>query len=335
MPFCSRVINEILMNLFEKNKELYHLGEDISDPYGGAFKITSSLSTRFPNRIISTPISEASFTGFATGMSLGKLIPIVEIMFGDFMTLTFDQILNHLSKFSQMYVEDKKPRIIIRTPSGGYRSYGATHSQSLEKYFAGIPGIQIISISDIHDLKKIYDYAILDERKPIIIIENKSLYSSLYRYSEQGLIDGFNVKFTKEPYSSAVLSLQESDNYDLTILCYGGLAKTAREIIKQRKQEKDEKIQIISITNLNNLNLELLKEDFMKSKEILILEEGTESFGLSAEYAFNLRNFFNGKIHRLCAKNYIIPNANHLEEEVLPSKKLINDKIDEIIGEIK
>ena len=331
MSFYIKKINEILLRLFEEKKELYHLGEDILDPYGGAFKITSKLSTMFPNRVIGTPISEASITGFATGMALRGLTPILEIMFGDFLTLGFDQILNHLAKFNQMYGEKVKSKIIIRTPMGGYRGYGPTHSQSLEKYFVGIPGIQIISISDIHDLNKLYRNAILHEEKPTIIIENKSLYSSIYKYNETNIIDGFKVEFTEEPYSSAVLNLNDSELKDLTILTYGGLAKTAREIIKQRSIEKTENIQLISITNLNNLNFELLKSYLLKSKSILILEEGTESFGLAAEYSFKLKEFFQGKTYRLCAKNSIIPSARFLEEQVLPSKDLINKEINEII----
>ena len=168
MSFCGKIINQTLLELFEEDNNLYHLGEDILDPYGGAFKITKGLSSKFPNRIRTTPISEAAIVGFSTGMALNGAKPIVEIMFGDFITLAFDQILNHLSKFSQMY--ENPPKVVIRTPMGGYRGYGPTHSQSLEKFIVGVPGIQIISISDVHDLRSIYRKVILEEKKPTIII---------------------------------------------------------------------------------------------------------------------------------------------------------------------
>ena len=331
MKFTGKVINETLNKLFEENKQLYHLGEDTIDPYGGAFKITKGLSTKFPKRVITTPISEASIIGFSNGMSLNGLTPIVEIMFGDFVTLAFDQILNHLSKFKQMYSMKKSPKVVIRTPMGGYRGYGPTHSQSLEKYLVGIPGIQVISISDVHDLEKIYKNAIITEKKPVIIIENKTLYSSIYKYNETSEIDGFDIEFTNEIYPSAILKLNKTENIDLTILSYGGLAKITREIIKNRADTKKENIQLISITNLNNLNVHLLEKYLKKSKRLLIIEEGTKAFGLSAEYAFRLKEVFSGEINRLCAKDYVIPTTKHLEEVVLPSNRLINEEINKIL----
>ena len=262
-------------------------------------------------------------------MALNGAKPIVEIMFGDFITLAFDQILNHLSKFSQMY--ENPPKVVIRTPMGGYRGYGPTHSQSLEKFIVGVPGIQIISISDVHDLRSIYRKVILEEKKPTIIIENKSVYSSVYKYRIGEDIDGFKASFTKENYPSAILRFKEYEEYDLSIICYGGLSKVIREILKGRSQSMDEKIQIIDLTNLNKPNFDILKRDISKSKNILILEEGTESFGLSAEYAFRIRKIFSGKIERICARDYFIPSVKNLEEEILPSKDLINRKINEIM----
>ena len=109
------------------------IGEDIEEPYGGAFKVSKGLSHEFPNQIINMPMSEQGFTGMAIGMSLAGMKPIVEIMFGDFITLIVDQLVNHAAKFSWMY--EKKIHLVVRTPMGGYRGYGATHSQSLVKLF--------------------------------------------------------------------------------------------------------------------------------------------------------------------------------------------------------
>ena len=118
----------------KKIKNIF-LGEDLDDPYGGAFKISKGLKTKFKNQVYSTPISEAAITGLSSGMSIQGHKPIVEIMFGDFLTLTFDQIVNNISKFHDMYNKGVRNPIIIRTPMGGRRGYGPTHSQSLEKFF--------------------------------------------------------------------------------------------------------------------------------------------------------------------------------------------------------
>ena len=106
IPSCHTVLESLNLALHRRlsdNKHVYLLGEDVLDPYGGAFKVTRGLSTKFPDRVITTPISEAGFVGVAAGMALRGLRPVVEIMFGDFTTLIADQMINHIAKFRWMY----------------------------------------------------------------------------------------------------------------------------------------------------------------------------------------------------------------------------------------
>ena len=100
-------INNFFYTKMKEDKELLFIGEDVLDPYGGAFKVSKGLSSRFPDQVLSTPISEAGITGLANGLSLAGMKPFLEIMFGDFITLAFDQILNHASKFHHMYFFSK------------------------------------------------------------------------------------------------------------------------------------------------------------------------------------------------------------------------------------
>ena len=144
-------LNNSLHKLMDQNDKIIVLGEDIIDPYGGAFKVTKGLSTKFPDRVIATPISEASITGFSTGLAIAGFNPILEIMFGDFITLCTDQIINGSSKFHWMYGSKFDVPLVIRTPMGGRRGYGPTHSQTLESIFLGVPGIEIISPSKFHN----------------------------------------------------------------------------------------------------------------------------------------------------------------------------------------
>ena len=116
-----------------RDPKCYLLGEDIADPYGGAYAITKGLSERHPGKIINTPMSEQGFTGMGVGMALAGYRPIIEIMFGDFTTLTMDQILNHASKFTEGF--ETRLHMIVRAPMGGYRGYGATQTQSLAKLY--------------------------------------------------------------------------------------------------------------------------------------------------------------------------------------------------------
>src|ERR1700722_7597209 len=170
---CGQAINQALTRLLKRDERVYLLGEDLLDPYGGAFKVTRGLSTGFPGRVLTTPISEAAIVGVATGMALRGLLPIVEIMFGDFVTLCMDQLLNHVTKFAAMYNGQVAPHLVLRTPMGGYRGYGPTHSQTLDKFLTAIPGLAVIAPSHLHDIGALLEHAVLEQTEPVAFIENK------------------------------------------------------------------------------------------------------------------------------------------------------------------
>jgi len=140
-------LNTALHRAMQADERIYILGEDILDPYGGAFKITRGLSAAFPGRVLTTPISEAAILGLASGMALRGLRPVAEVMFGDFVTLMADQLINHAAKFRWMYNDQVRVPLVLRLPMGGRRGYGPTHSQSLEKLFLGAPGLRVVAPS--------------------------------------------------------------------------------------------------------------------------------------------------------------------------------------------
>jgi acetoin:2,6-dichlorophenolindophenol oxidoreductase subunit beta len=181
-------INSGLHRSMEADPCVYMIGEDILDPYGGAFKATRGLSSKYPERVWTAPISEGGMVGVAAGMALRGLRPVVEIMFGDFLTLAADQLINHAAKFRWMYNDQVKVPLVIRTPMGGRRGYGPTHSQSLEKFFLGTPGLSVIAPGpfavDGIDPGKFLESAILETEDPILFIENKLLYLLPVRYPE-------------------------------------------------------------------------------------------------------------------------------------------------------
>ena len=152
------------------------LGEDLHDPYGGAFKVTAGLSTDFRGRVISTPISEAGVVGAAIGLALAGFRPIVEIMFADFVTLAMDQIYNHAVKFPGMFTTCEVP-LVIRTPSGGRRGYGPTHSQSPENllYGGARPDGGVRQATGTTSAQLLATAAI-EWRYPVVFLEHKLLY---------------------------------------------------------------------------------------------------------------------------------------------------------------
>ena len=135
MPTVIDSLNSALITALEKDEHVLIFGEDILDPYGGAFKVTRGLSSSFPDQVFTTPVSEAGIVGVASGLALRGFRPVVEIMFGDFVTLAADQVINHAAKFRYMYNDQVNVPVVIRTPMGGRRGYGPTHSQTMEKLF--------------------------------------------------------------------------------------------------------------------------------------------------------------------------------------------------------
>ena len=171
MKACAPGLHAIL----EHDSRAVVLGEDILDPYGGAFKVTQGLSTRFPDRVFTTPISEAAIVGVSVGLALRGRHPIAEIMFGDFVTLAADQLINHAAKYAAMYNGQVRVPLVVRTPMGGGRGYGPTHSQSLERLFLGIPHLTVLAPSHVHDAGALLQAAVR-AGDPVLFVENKLLY---------------------------------------------------------------------------------------------------------------------------------------------------------------
>ena len=134
MPTVLDSLNSALRQALALDAHVYLLGEDILDPYGGAFKVTRGLSTEFPDRVLTTPISEAGILGVASGMALRGLRPVVEIMFGDFLTLIADQVINHAAKFRWMYNDQVRTPLVIRIPMGGGAAMARLTARPLKNY---------------------------------------------------------------------------------------------------------------------------------------------------------------------------------------------------------
>ena len=209
------------------NPNVYMLGEDILDPYGGAFKVTRGLSTRFPDRVWTTPISEAAIAGIAAGMALRGLRPVVEIMFGDFLSLVYDQIFNHAAKFRWMYNGKVRVPIVIRTPMGGRRGYGPTHSQCTEKLFLGVPGLRIIACNAFSDPNATLSTAILDSEDPVLFVEHKLLYGCKMRDTPH--IEDLEMEQTAGAWPTQTLRFRGVANPEITFVSYGYMAELVYE----------------------------------------------------------------------------------------------------------
>jgi len=319
-----------LHDIFDTTPEAVLLGEDILDPYGGAFKVSLGLSTKYKDRVFTSPISEASIIGVANGLALRGLKPIAEIMFGDFLTLCADQIINHGAKFRRMYNDKVKVPLVIRTPMGGGRGYGPTHSQSIEKIFLGIPHIKIIAPSHFHNPGQILSYAVKVEEQPVLFIEHKLLYP-------QKLIEK-DVSFTEEieGYPTATYkNFNELEHTpDVTIVSYGGISRLIAPLMEDLRAEE---IRILAVfpSSIKPLPFNAILEGCQKSRKVIIVEEGTEGFNWGSELSSLLYEQMWKKLEtpiiRLSSQNDIIPTSSELEDEMLISANDIKEAIFKIL----
>ena len=151
--YYSWALREAMAEEMERDERVFILGEDIAE-YGGAFKVTQGLVEQFGReRVRNTPISENTICGVGVGAAITGMRPIVDIMFQDFITLAMDQIVNHAAKFHYMYGNQCTVPVVIRTPAGGGRNYGPTHSQSLEAWFMHVPGLKVVAPATAYDAK--------------------------------------------------------------------------------------------------------------------------------------------------------------------------------------
>jgi pyruvate/2-oxoglutarate/acetoin dehydrogenase E1 component len=327
-------LNQALHTALATDERVYLLGEDILDPYGGAFKVTQGLSTAFPDRTMTTPVSEAGIFGVATGMALRGLRPVVEIMFGDFITLIADQVINHAAKFRYMYNEQLSVPIVMRVPMGGRRGYGPTHSQTLEKIFLGIPGIRILAPCTLTDPGQLLLHAILQDDDPVLFIENKILYSRPVLNHEE--INDLKITIcdsqNQSDYAPAIhLSIREAPSPNLTIATYGYMAELCRQAVLQLAFQDEIFIDLVILTQLSPFNIEPIINSVHRTHHLLVVEEGTYTMGWGAEILARSVENLGKEIHkaaRVASLDIPIPASGHLESAILPD-------IDDIIRAAK
>jgi pyruvate/2-oxoglutarate/acetoin dehydrogenase E1 component len=329
MPTVLESLNSALHQALTDNRDVYLLGEDILDPYGGAFKVTRGCSTSFPDRVLTTPVSEAGIVGIAAGMALRGLRPVVEIMFGDFTTLIADQIINHIAKFRWMYNDQVRLPLVIRTPMGGRRGYGPTHSQTLEKIYLGVPGLQLLAPAALSrpdgsgSPRDLLYQSILEGDGPTLFIENKLQY--YLPVQSQADLKDFILKV--DPATQAMvfptyqLSMRGAPPSVLTITAYGYMAELARQAIIRLAYEHEIFAELVVPTRLSPFNVDVIQASASQTGKLLAVEEGSLTLGWAAEVIARLAEIQKNhpiKYRRLAAKEFPIPASGPLEAEMLP-----------------
>lgn len=317
MTTVLHALNSGLRRCLESSSAVYLLGEDILDPYGGAFKVVNGLSTDFPDRVVTTPVSEAGIVGVSVGMALRGLRPIIEIMFGDFLTLAADQLINHAAKFRWMSNDQVRVPIVVRTPMGGYRGYGPTHSQTLEKHFLGVPGLRVVAANSLVNPEDVLCQAVLEDDDPVLFIEHKLLYpQELFSPGDE-----FALEQTSGGYPWTILRIAGAPRVDMTLAAYGYMAEVGREAQIILAYEHEIFAEMVVPTQLTPFRLDPLLDSASKTRKVLTVEEGTLNLGWSAEVAAQILESLGAetRFRRVAAQNLPIPAAATLETAVLPN----------------
>jgi 2-oxoisovalerate dehydrogenase E1 component len=328
----ERVANRIYAGLrtaMENDPRIFLLGEDIEGPYGGAFKVTKDLSLLFPGRVRNTPISEQAITGVTNGLALAGIKPVQEIMFGDFSLLALDQIVNHTAKFNFMYGGQVQMPLVVRTPMGGKRGYGPTHSQSLEKHMLGIPGTRVLALHHRFDPAQVYSRLLSDAHPilPTIVLENKILYGSK---ASPDAVEGFCWYHSEHQFPISYMRAQ--GRADATIVCYGGMLQEAEKAVDRLFAEHDLVVEILCPMQLYPLQCDAMLQIAARSGRLLFVEEGHGFCGFTAEL---MASFFEAnsalKMRRLYSRPQHIPSAKPLELRVLPGTEQIIEEVLELV----
>lgn len=298
------------------------LGEDIRDyngdfliDYGGAFKVTNGLTNLDNERVLNSPIAEQAIIGISTGMALDGTIASAEIMFGDFMTLTVDQIAQHISKFRVMFGKNIELPILVRTPMGGRRGYGPTHSQSLERLFLGIPEITLSSVNKYSNMDLVYKIT-LDEKIPQLCFEHKLNYNS----KNSILLNNYNYSITND-YNQILKISPKLSEPKITIFTYG----YNLELIEEYLDKSNTTAEVICPTVISPLNILPLVKSILTTGKLFIFEEGSDLFGLSAAVTHYLsKNKISYELVGSFGNSDVIPSS--IEAEI----KLLNGYYNEL-----
>lgn len=324
-------LNRALHTLLDTDPSAYVLGEDIADPYGGAFKVTKGLSDRHPERVITTPLSESGITGVGAGLALAGNRPVVEMMFADFASLAFDQLLNFASKSVSMYGRRIPLSMVVRCPTGGNRGYGPTHSQSIQKHFIGIPELSLYETTPFHDNHDVFT-AMLDREQPCVLFEDKVLYTR--PLFTDGVVDElFCYELIGDDNPTAHVRPVDEAEPDWIVIAPGGLAERAVEAMRSLLLEEELSCELLVPSRLYPFDLSALLPVLSRTRGICVVEDGTADGTWGELLAQQAHTRLWGRLRQpvllLSAEPSIIPTAAHLEREVILQSRTVHRAIAE------
>jgi pyruvate dehydrogenase E1 component beta subunit len=318
----AQAINEALAEELRRDPTVFVLGEDVAEA-GTPFKVLSGLVEEFgPERVVDSPISEAGITGVGVGAAMTGMRPVVDIMFGDFLTLVMDQLANQAAKTHYMSGGRLKVPLTLRTTMGATRRSAAQHSQSLHAWVAHVPGLKVVLPSEPADAKGLLKTAIRDDN-PVVFIEDKMDYAVKGEVPDGeweiplGVAD---VKRTGE---------------DVTIVATSSMVRVALAAAAELEADGIS-AEVVDPRTLVPLDRDALVRSAQKTGRAIVVDEGHTSYGASAELAAVIADgafwSLDAPVKRLAAMDVPIPFSPPLEDVTVPTPHLVAHTARELCG---
>jgi len=309
----AQAVNSALRLLLAEDDRVFLAGEDIG-VYGGAFGVTEGLVGEFgEDRVRDTPISEDAIAGLAVGAAITGMRPIVEMQFSDFIVNAMDAIVNQAAKLHFMYGGRVEVPMVLRAPGGGGTGAAAQHSQSLEAWFAHVPGLKVVMPATVQDAHDLLLASVLDPN-PVIHLEHKLLYKTEGPFEARTKISDTPAKIGEAKV------LREGS--DLTIAAYSIMAIRALEAAGTLADEGID-AEVIDMRTVKPLDLATVRTSVRKTGRLLVSHEAPTPVGVGAEIVAGVvesdaLDYLLAPVRRVCGKDVPMPYARELERSVIP-----------------
>jgi pyruvate dehydrogenase E1 component beta subunit len=320
----GQAIREALAEEMRRDPHVFLIGEDVAEA-GTPFKVLSGLVDEFgPQRVIDTPISEAGFTGLAVGAAMTGMRPVVDIMFGDFTTLTMDQMVNQAAKSHYMSGGKLKVPLVLRTTLGATRRSAAQHSQSLHAWFSHIPGLKVALPSTPYDAKGLLKTAIRDDN-PVAFFEDKMMFAL------KGPVPAEEYTI---PFGEADIKRSGSDITIVAISSMVHVALAAAEMLDEAAISAE----VIDPRTTFPLDKQTLIESAKKTSRVIVVDEGYQRYGVTAEIASVIAEgafyHLDVPVKRIGAMDVPVPFSPVLEDLTVPSTESLVELAKTLCGRV-
>ena len=305
----SEAIREAISEEMRRDARVFIIGEDVAEA-GTVFKVLTGMVDEFgTQRIIDSPISEAGIAGLGVGAAITGMRPIVDIMFGDFITLTMDQLVNQAAKTHYMSGGKLKVPMVLRTTLGATRRSAAQHSQSLHVWLSHVPGLKVVLPSTPYDAKGLWKTAIRDDN-PVVIFEDKMMYTTKGPVPEGDYTIPFGVADIKRV------------GEDVTLVATSSMVYVALEAA-EKLATLGISAEVVDPRTTVPLDKQTIVDSAKKTSRAIVIDEGYEQYGVTAEIASIIADgafyYLDAPVKRMGAMNVPIPFSPVLEDQTVPT----------------